>query len=398
MGLSISFCILICLYFMPMEMLFVSLTAILAVSVFMHRNRFKVALFPGGGIYIGFLLAGMAIGVGGVIFRGYAPRDVCKDMIYVLFPLLFWLLGKNMALDRKRALTGLFLAGAAVSLCDLANGVCQILYRGVSGLTLYQFRKIIGAGHPLTLITLFIYMFMPQNVFLKKKQAFGCLGILLADLLIHFSRITLLNGCIFLLFLRILRKPAKAFRYGFLVATGLAAAYGTFPGIFRNYMDRLVHSPTEISYAREVWDHASVVTNWRGYEVYCALEKFFRAGTLEKIFGGGFGAQLDVKGKAYLVTTEEALPFLHNGYFSVLMVWGVFGCVAFLALLYFLYEKNKAFTGQTRQFWKALAVVLAADNFFVHGILFSPGAASVFLYLGVMGIQEKGGGGSWTEN
>ena len=386
----IAFVTLSCLYFMPMEELFISLAGILILEIILHRNRFKVSLFSGFGIYIWFLLSGMAIGIYCILFHGYTPRAVLKDMIYVLFPLMFWLLGKNITLQKKTILTGLFLSGVMVSFCDFVTGLFQILQNGVSGLSLYQFRRIVGAGHPLTIITLFIYLFLPRNIFLKKKQAYVCIGILLVDLLFHFSRITFLNASVFLLYLGIFKRPKKVFWYGFLIAAGLAGAYMAFSSVFENFVERLSNSLTEISHIRESWDHVAVVTNWRGYEVYCELEKFQSANIREQIFGGGFGTQLDVKGKAYLVTTEETLPFLHNGYFSILMIWGVFGCAVYLFMLLMLYQQNRRLPEKERKFWKALVAVLAVDTLFVHGLFFSSGMAGIFFYLGILDNLKKG--------
>lgn len=167
-------------------------------------------------------------------------------------------------------------------------------------------------------------------------------------------------------------------------SAGMAAAYGTFPAVFHSFMERLANSLTEISHAHAPWNHIAIVTNWRGYEVYCELQKFRQAGMIEQILGGGFGAQLDVKGKAYLVTTEPTLPFLHNGYFSILMIWGICGCAAYILMLMVLYLRNRGLAEGEKQFWKALVMIIAVDTIFVHGLFFSTSVAGMLLYLGVL--------------
>ena len=333
-----------------------------------------------------------------VILQRYVPRQVLKDMIYVLFPFIFWLLGKNVAAEKKKVLMDLFISGVIVSFCDLMSGAFQIMYNGVAGMSLYQFRRMIGAGYPLTLITLFLYMSLPQEILLKKRRVYGCLCILIADILIHFSRITILNACVFLLYLRTKKDPVKILRYIFLVVGGAIAVYTAFPAIFQNYIDRISNSFTEISYDQEPWDHVTIVTNWRGYEVYCEIQKFRNVGMIEKMFGGGFGAQLDVGGKAYLVTTEPTLPFLHNGYFSILMIWGVVGCIAYIFMLMVLYLRGGAFTGKERGFWKSLVIVMAVDTIFVHGLFFSTSVASLFFYLGILDRLRRGSDKEWMRD
>lgn len=382
------FIILFCLYCLPVEPLFAALIMLLLLETAFHHKEFHGRLFPGAGIYLYFLFTGLFIGIWHLLFQEYAVRDVLKHMVYVLFPVLFWMAGKNMYSDedghRQTCITELFAAGTLVSLYDLLNSLFQIFSGIVSGMSLYGFRSMIGAGHPLTLITLFLYVYMPEKITFRKKQAYCCIGLLTMDLFIHFSRITLLNLLIFLIYSGNLKKPAKFFRYSALFLAGTMMLYVIFPSVFGNYIERFRHTLTEISYAQETWDHASIVTNWRGYEAYCEIQKLKHAGTFEQILGGGFGARLDVHGNAYLVTTEDTLPFLHNGYFSILMIWGILGCVFFITMLILLYVGNPAVKGRSQTLGKALVMILAVDAFFVHGLFFSPGAACLFFYLGIL--------------
>lgn len=391
---------LFCLYHLLVEPLFVAVAVILLWEILSDHQNFRCRLFPGSEIYIYFLSAGLFIGIIHFFFIEYTARNILKHIVYMLFPLLFWMLGKNINVDFdskeewKTCITGLFAAGLFVSFYDLLYSLYKILAYMNSDMTLYGFRSMIGAGHPLTLVTLFIYIYLPENITFRKKQAYCSIGILTVDLLIHFSRMNLLNFVIFFLFSGRMKKSIKFFRYGTLLAAGIGTLYAVFPSVFNNFVDRFKNTLREISYARTVWDHASIVTNWRGYEAYCEIGKFRNAGIFEKILGGGFGAQLDVNGKAYLVTTEEMLPFLHNGYFSVLMIWGILGCVLFAVMLFFLYIGDPGLKGREQNFWRALVVITAVDTLFVHGPFFSPGAACLFLYLGILDSKGQRGMGS----
>ena len=53
-------------------------------------------------------------------------------------------------------------------------------------------------------------------------------------------------------------------------------------------------------------------------------------------------------------------------------------------MLLVLYLRNRTLEGKEREFWKALAVIIAIDTAFVHGMFFSTSVAGVFLYLGVL--------------
>ncbi len=382
------FIILFCLYYLSVEKLFVALIMVLLCETALNHKSFRSRLFPGAGVYIYFLFAGLFIGGWHIFCKDYVTRNVLKHIVYVLLPILFWMVGKNISFDEeeewKGCITNLFAAGVMVSFYDLLNSLFKIFTGMSSGMTLYRFRAMIGAGHPLTLITLFLYIFMPERISFKKKQVNCCIGLLTVDLLIHFSRINLLNLLIFLLCSGKLKKSVRFFRYGSLFIVGAVALCAAFPSIFDNYVNRFKHTLTEVSYSRDTWDHISIVTNWRGYEAYCEIQKFQSAGAFEKALGGGFGAQLDVNGNAYLVTTEEALPFLHNGYFSILMIWGITGCILFIVMLTLLYMGNPGLKGREQNFWRGLAVIMALDTFFVNGPFFSPGMACLFFYLGIL--------------
>lgn len=380
----LTFFVVLSLYALSVEKLFPVLTVLLFCGICMYERRCQVTLFPGTGIYLLFFEWGMAMGAYNMFMQNCGPRQIMKDVVYVLFPLLFWFLGKYTGLTKGVGITNLFIAGVVVSGYDLANSLLQIFPNGGLMMSLYQFRSMIGTGHPLTVITLFLYLYMPQDIKIKKKRTYGCIGILLADMLIHFSRLNLLNTGIFLIYMKVLKKLVKYIPYVSVTAAGLASAYRGFPAVFRDYIERLANSLTEISYLHDPWNHVSIVTNWRGYEVYCELQKFRQAGMIEKIFGGGFGAQLDVHGKAYLVTTEPTLPFLHNGYFTILMIWGICGCAAYFLMLLVLYRKNRTLAGKEKEFWKALTIIIAINTLFVHGMFFSASAAGMFLYLGAL--------------
>lgn len=392
----IIFCILVCLYFMSVEQLFVVLIGMLFYEIIIHEKKLKVRFFPGFGWYLYFIAAGVVIGASGIILYNYAFKHVIKDVIYVLFPFLFWILGQNIRLfeeddtmARMESFTQLFVAGVIISLYDLINSLYRIFSENMLSMTsLYNFRSVIGVGYYVTLFTLFLYIFMPQNILFKKMQANICLIILIADMLIHFSRTTWLCAIVFLLYSGIVKNPIKLFKAGLLIISGALLLYISFPYIFENFLSKLMYSVMEMSYSH-TWNMATIVNNWRGYEVYCEMDKFQNANMFEKLFGGGFGAQLDVKGYAYLVTTEETIPFLHNGYYSILMIWGVVGWIIYFLMLSSLYLKGSVKTKQEQRFWRALIIITALNTLFVHGPFFSPGVSSVFLYLGILETKRR---------
>ena len=69
------------LYTLPMEKLFFVLAVLLVCSILMQESQFRVSLFPGTGIYLFFLISGMAIGLYNMSMKCCPPRYVLKDMV-----------------------------------------------------------------------------------------------------------------------------------------------------------------------------------------------------------------------------------------------------------------------------------------------------------------------------
>lgn len=147
-----------------------------------------------------------------------------------------------------------------------------------------------------------------------------------------------------------------------------------FPEISHTFMTKIQNSLVEISSNESKWDDNAIVTNWRGYEVYCAKREFSGYSFPQRAFGKGFGARVDAYGYARLVTSEAFLPYLHNGYYTTLMKMGVIG--VFLNILYWiaLYMDTK---NKTSQYEKNLSIgvisALAISMTVIHGIFWGGG-------------------------
>ena len=100
------------------------------------------------------------------------------------------------------------------------------------------------------------------------------------------------------------------------------------------FFEKIGNSLNEVSSSRFVWTDSDVVQNWRGFEKYQAINAFDGAETIDQVFGFGYGYQLNMAGYGYLVGADgQGIPFLHNGYYSVLLKCGIVG-VGLLLLFY----------------------------------------------------------------
>lgn len=82
------------------------------------------------------------------------------------------------------------------------------------------------------------------------------------------------------------------------------------------------HSKSEVGYF------------WRGFETYIALEVFKNSSTFQFLFGRGMGFAIPLPYDMTLANnTFEELPFLHNGYATILVKFGFVGLLLYVIFL-----------------------------------------------------------------
>lgn len=192
-------------------------------------------------------------------------------------------------------------------------------------------------------------------------------------LTISFSRTTFL--ILICLSIPFIKKYFSIILKSFVMLGLVAMVIGkVFPEISHTFITKIQNSLVEISSNESKWDDYAIVTNWRGYEVYCAKQEFSRYNLPQKLIGKGFGARVDANGYAHLVTSEEYLPYLHNGYYTTLIKMGLIG--VFLNILYwialYMDKKNK-----TDQYEKNISFgvisFLVISMAIIHGIFWGGG-------------------------
>lgn len=115
-----------------------------------------------------------------------------------------------------------------------------------------------------------------------------------------------------------------------LIAIPALPAYDTsnitFLGKVRNSLD-------EIMYV-EGSNMAEITANWRGFEAFMAYQQWQSGSVGEQIFGQGLGTPIDIE--MYYPLGDEPiryLPILHNGYYMVLVKYGVLGLFLYIIFM-----------------------------------------------------------------
>lgn len=308
--------------------------ASLLILSFKRKGDVSLSLPRHAGLLVAILAIGLLSGFVNGQIDTYGPYKFLRDMAYYISPFLLWILGSAFGSKLRTAnmfWTTLFFMAFASALSMFAQGA---LDGGAASLGLDSFSANEMVVYAPVLIAL-----SPRSWEWKRehrKAAYAMALVSVAAIIVSLSRTTLI--CMMLLLLAFaVRSFSRSVKYASIavvLAMFFVAAMSLFPSSVSNeFFDKIGNSLTEVSSSERVWDATTVNTNWRGYEKYCAEVDFNNADTATKLFGHGYGFLMDVGAYTALVTSDAGLPFLHNGYYSLLVKCGLVG--VFLLLVFY---------------------------------------------------------------
>lgn len=101
------------------------------------------------------------------------------------------------------------------------------------------------------------------------------------------------------------------------------------------FVQKFANSMSEIG-IQDYSEKSEINSNWRGYEAFRALVEFQSGSVTEKIFGQGFGAQIDLGFEMQLGgNMMRMIPMTHNAYMYLLVKFGIVGLLVYA---YFIYK------------------------------------------------------------
>ncbi|WP_407385959.1 O-antigen ligase family protein [Holdemanella porci] len=383
--------LILAITYIPSTLNIVLLGALFALLFYKNRKKFVLNM-PGENLCVLLFIIGITIGFFGIFTKSTSLYELIKHIYLFLFPFLYWHIGnylvKTSLITKKSFLNTLVFNAVLISSIDIIMAVFKICTNNAYSIN--QFRELIGTGNILSLIGIYILFVYKNNLYFTRKQNAIVVSICLLSSIIHFSRMTILYAIIFLLFSNFNPFSKKGKRCILIGVCLILLLTLIFPNIMGSYISKIFSTLKEINFNKSDWNETTIVLNWRGYEVYCALDQFKGFSIFKKIFGNGFGTMIDAKGYAYLVSQKDYLSFLHNGYFTQLLIWGVFGWVIFALWMYrFLKTSISISSKNDRNFSMILILIIIVANFFVMGPFFSQTIASLFLYISVLFSLNK---------
>lgn len=352
------------------------------------KNKFIISFnMPGEKLYFLMLFWGIFIGLIGLYRNVYTNYEIFKHAYYYIVLFLYWHIGEQLIrtkqVQRNIFFENVLIAAFIISTVDIIGGVFNITK--VAATDIYSFRNLIGAGNIISVIGIYLCLTYKKEIELSKNTINLILGVCVISSLIHFSRMMLLYIAIFALASGIRLINAKWLKYIVIGLLSVGMIWIVFPELTQLYINKLLSSFTEINFKTNIWNRTTIIQNWRGYEVSCAIDQFKHSTLFNRLFGSGFGTTLDVKGYAYLVTDDERLSFLHNGYFTQILIWGIVGIACFFLWIILFFKNIKKFEFEKdKKFARSLIAIVLVANYFVMGPFFSATVASLFFYIGIL--------------
>lgn len=276
---------------------------------------------------------------------GEASYAVAKDVWYVsnaaMALIAGYVLMRNLR-DLRRLFAVFIVAAFVVALLHLLRFAMNPELLSMGGLDV---RKAAGAGPNESVLALCLLLAARK----MKMKVFGrhawftllAASCCLASLFLSYSRTEIFSLAIIVLAVsgwvhfKYYRKTILV-----ILAAVSIVALGTWLspenrhlGEHATILDKFLFSFQELK-IRDYYTMRDINENWRGYETSRALAGYIRGNPVQLLFGGGFGATVDLGFFMPLGEPIRYLPVLHNGYMYLLIKTGLAGVLAYLLLLF----------------------------------------------------------------
>jgi hypothetical protein len=155
------------------------------------------------------------------------------------------------------------------------------------------------------------------------------------------------------------------------------------------FQSKIMNTFTEINFT-DASNVVAIIHNWRGFEAFMALREFYNASILEKIFGRGYGATVDLGMYIPMSSTMvyRYLPTLHNGYFYIVGKYGLVGVLLYLVFVFKVLRGTNGWGSSQRDLLADLRVGVALITFFctlvITGLFNVSGLGATCLFLGAL--------------
>lgn len=159
-------------------------------------------------------------------------------------------------------------------------------------------------------------------------------------------------------------------------------------------LGKFSYSLTEIT-VRNLSGAEEINNNWRGYEAFLGLSKYYEGNLAELLFGQGYGAIVSPPHWLFSGDLFSEIPVFHNGYITILLKTGIVGLFLFFFFMYrVLKMSTKHLDTSTTSRGRLIGLLGKAFVFFivfqtlvVHGVFFTTPPFMLLILMGAI-LQE----------
>lgn len=272
----------------------------------------------------------------------HEPYDVLKDAWYLLKIIIFIAVGFYfMKVIRS--------FHALVNIVVLASVLLSIYHLSLIGLyggfsdpgILFVLRESYGVSASLlTVIGLTLLSFF--RVYIRINPVLYIIFLFLCGLSIGLSMSRTFLVVFFMIGLLMMSKRILSTSGLFFIGTTLSIIMlATSVGSDSIIVNKFQNSAAELN-VKEYSSKSEINANWRGFEAFRAFQEYMSGSVVERVFGQGFGALIDLGFEMELGgDVMRFIPMTHNGYMYVLLKFGALGLFIFLYFIYKLIRRNK---------------------------------------------------------
>ena len=356
-------------------------TLLYILFVFANSRKIIIPRIQSLKPYLIFIAYGTVVGL-----AQYGLRSVSRSLYYILPTVVLILLGYILSIayphkSIQKTICLLAVAGTIYSFYNFFIHFSEI--KGIDNIRIYM--GAMNNEATVAVVILFTNCFLFKKVLFSRVVDFLLFAVIAVKIIMSLGRVTVGEAVIGItvafivsMFIDTNRRYIRGIvAMAFLVII-FAITFTLLPeDATSSFSEKIENSSVEVNSDLEFNSLQESVEHWRGYEIQEARNQWKNGNGLEIVFGQGIGQTIAVRfippaWNANLLDGNR-LPILHNSYYYMLVIGGLFGVFALIYLMaggFILLFKHR------RSKYKVELAVLAAvsasilfNTYFTRGII-----------------------------
>jgi hypothetical protein len=276
-----------------------------------------------------------------ILSYNYSFYSNIQGFFYMSLPVIMVIMGYQIfkLLTFNQFLIYLIYIGTILSLIYISIVIYKVGFRAF--LSPYEeARFVVGSGSPASILALIVSAYSKQyglKLFKDKIQKVAFIIINLAGIYLFASRTYWVVLAIFLVMYNLKLIAKHQIIFFFIFCAGLLFVV-LFPikvtgeiTTTKSLFVKMIKTFSELQISN-FQTYSDINIHFRGYEAYRALMTYLDGSFFNLLFGHGLGKHIDLKTPVYLAGQNwSTVPWIHNGYFFVLVKEGAIGLVSLIA-------------------------------------------------------------------